>query len=405
MNENSNDLLHAPPGINFDCTACGACCQKWPIVVHDQDIARITALLPETPPEQIFQVLAPDQRQGLVYSHITRKRQDGRCVFLDASELCDLHAQFGADAKPIMCRIFPYSFIPTPSGIYVSLSFSSTGVRLNSGKPLTDQIPLLQERWQMQKKLMNISELVWQDPEMFLDQPINWSDYLAFEQTLLQIFSPADSANLPLLGLCADACSFVEQCQTVAPAFDQNIGIAEEFVDLILLEALLQYYFQPAAKGADDDLNSTWIIEQLKSSAVTERDFDDDNFLLSENNLKRCREFQLGNLDRNSEDLLKRFIYCRVFGKTYFGIGHSNLSVSTGFYNLIATVVIFRIYLKLVTIEKPDSVNDIFCMTSSFLESIERNRPSMQFSSRSATVLEYFFSDQNRIKRFLALAI
>lgn len=45
-----------------------------------------------------------------------RQTSQGRCVFLDETNLCRIHAQYGADAKPLICRQYPIVGVQTESG-------------------------------------------------------------------------------------------------------------------------------------------------------------------------------------------------------------------------------------------------------------------------------------------------
>src|SRR5205823_15073421 len=65
-------------------------------------------------------------------------RQDGGCVFLTAGNRCRLQERFGADAKPFVCRLFPFVLIPAGNHWRVGLRFSCPSAAANGGRPLAD---------------------------------------------------------------------------------------------------------------------------------------------------------------------------------------------------------------------------------------------------------------------------
>ena len=52
----------------------------------------------------------------------------GRCAALEPDEKCAIHAAHGGDAKPRACRIFPYTFIETPTEVRVGHVLPGTPV-------------------------------------------------------------------------------------------------------------------------------------------------------------------------------------------------------------------------------------------------------------------------------------
>lgn len=66
---------------------------------------------------------------------------EGHCVFLAERNLCGIHKEMGYEAKPEVCKIFPYLIIPTPDGVRVAASFYCTAVQRNHGQPLSGHRP------------------------------------------------------------------------------------------------------------------------------------------------------------------------------------------------------------------------------------------------------------------------
>jgi len=79
-----------------------------------------------------------------------RKRSNGACGFLTAEGRCAIHETLGERLKPIACRLFPFSFRPTPHEIVVSASFACPTVITNQGDAVSIQrgaLGALQAAW------------------------------------------------------------------------------------------------------------------------------------------------------------------------------------------------------------------------------------------------------------------
>jgi len=117
--------LHFLPGQRFDCSSCAKCCRSaWQVAVDEPSRKRMVELPVEN---------------GLVQASngawVTGKR-DGACAFLTERNLCGVHAELGAAAKPHTCRQFPFHYQDTPDGVYVGVSFYCTAVQRNEGRAL-----------------------------------------------------------------------------------------------------------------------------------------------------------------------------------------------------------------------------------------------------------------------------
>jgi lysine-N-methylase len=100
------------------------------------------------------------------------KRDDGACVYLGAENQCRIHERFGEGAKPLMCRLFPFGFLPVGDRVAVDVSFSCRAVSEERGLPLGERVPewnrLLVEpttvlsRFPFSRKYDVSGELLWE---------------------------------------------------------------------------------------------------------------------------------------------------------------------------------------------------------------------------------------------------
>ena len=95
--------------VRFRCECCTACCdQPWrtmiePDKVHALDAHDFTAY-----PQLAGQTLYYKDGSDSTGLYRLAKDEGTRCVFLDSDGLCIIHKELGPEAKPSMCRQFPF---------------------------------------------------------------------------------------------------------------------------------------------------------------------------------------------------------------------------------------------------------------------------------------------------------
>src|SRR5687767_11107061 len=119
-----------PEGISYNCQGCGQCCSGWSVGLTEQDWSRVKdidwgSLHPELAGRELF-VHRPAEYEAKTsrYPHYTKEREDGRCSFL-INNLCFIHGHLSEPEKPVVCQLFPYTFVATPTGVYAGLVYSS----------------------------------------------------------------------------------------------------------------------------------------------------------------------------------------------------------------------------------------------------------------------------------------
>lgn len=123
-----------PVAQNWDCRGCAACCRSYSIPVTADERKRIEA--------QNWDLGAPlfDAR-GTALNH----RPDGACVFLGDDNRCRIHAKFGAAAKPLACRVYPFLLVPAGDHWRVGLRYACPSAAANDGRPLDQHLPEVRE--------------------------------------------------------------------------------------------------------------------------------------------------------------------------------------------------------------------------------------------------------------------
>lgn len=129
-----------PETQNFTCHSCTHCCRTYIVTVTDEERERLLRLGWEEklnlPADKLFQrIEVGGGREKWRLEH----DESGACVFLSENGLCRIHAEFGENAKPMECQIYPFTFVQTGNRVRVNLRFACPSVAGNRGKPVSEQ--------------------------------------------------------------------------------------------------------------------------------------------------------------------------------------------------------------------------------------------------------------------------
>ena len=417
------DLLHIPEVINFDCTGCGNCCLQWPVPATADERQRIIDLSRELNLEskgQLFRRVEADviKNKSQRFQYTLEKKSDGRCIFLTDLNRCALHEQFGAQAKPGMCQLFPYTFTEAPDGFYASVSFASSGVLFNQGKALVDQRQHLSEQLALFQQLFPQLSLDWSKIQLADGLPIRWSHYLLIERDILSSLKKniEESTAQDQFDWSIVLLAISDLIASKVPADEdlerKNLIPSTNFTDLLLIRYLLHLYFpvdvfsdeteQPSIRALIEEFTQ----EKLDSPNVVSYSIGEFSPSLAE-----ICAIELTGLDKQSENLFARYIYARIFSKLYFGAGMAHFSLLSGYHHLVILIALMRIKLKtmvwLQLKQNPDQeIKPIdHLQVAEIVRSLERKLASFQHTTESATILQVLLESPSRFKRLMSLAI
>ncbi len=146
----SQPAFSFPASLRFECTRCGDCCRGWQILLGPGELERLSALdwnglvdaLVETNivdhVSSGFGGFGGSARSG---RRVLARRPDGACVFLGAENQCQIHEHFGGKTKPLVCRLFPFGFLPVGDRIAVDVSFACRSISALTGAPIRKRVP------------------------------------------------------------------------------------------------------------------------------------------------------------------------------------------------------------------------------------------------------------------------
>ena len=133
-------------GVRFTCKQCADCCKSFPVSLTEAEAERYDAR-DWTP---ILGVPGPAYRvirgtSGLPARYL-RRRSDGACIFLAEDNLCKIHGHYGEHDKPLVCRIFPYTFVPGDTAPTAGAFFTCTSVASGDGELLAGRRKTLEKQ-------------------------------------------------------------------------------------------------------------------------------------------------------------------------------------------------------------------------------------------------------------------
>lgn len=131
-----------PDNLRFECTRCGDCCRGWRILLGPGELERLSALDWNGRVDRLVETKIVEGVSSHRGSHnVLARRPDGACVFLGAENQCQIHEHFGGEAKPLVCRLFPFGFLPVGDRIAVDVSFACRSISAGIGAPVSDRVP------------------------------------------------------------------------------------------------------------------------------------------------------------------------------------------------------------------------------------------------------------------------
>jgi Fe-S-cluster containining protein len=129
-------VLHVRPGARFTCQADGLCCSDIHVLgpVEETELVALRPLAHrDHRGHRDYRIVG---RDASVDGWAFRVVDTGACPFLEANNLCRVHATLGPQLKPATCRLFPFYLVGTPTGVRVSTSHRCTCRSIGEREPL-----------------------------------------------------------------------------------------------------------------------------------------------------------------------------------------------------------------------------------------------------------------------------
>lgn len=201
MNPFSNKSLRVPDKVNFTCQNSGTCCSVFETIPADKHTVETINRVGE---ETLLSAAGKSTDKSILKvnegTDITISRDTcGQCSMYGSDQLCAIHKVAGKDAKPQVCKDFPYRFVETEGGVFVGLSFVCPTVRKNMGAALKDQEQKIAEHYTVAKSVLESPRRIMLNRRLAM----SWEDYVLLEQSFQDILDNAgEKLSVRVIACC-----------------------------------------------------------------------------------------------------------------------------------------------------------------------------------------------------------
>ena len=200
---------------NWDCHQTGTCCKEYQVPVTEEERRRIEgqgwANESDLQGVPLFRTYGPPWAR----QHHLNYRSDGSCVFLSAEGRCRIHERFGAAAKPLPCRLYPFVLVPAGDHYRVGVRFACPSAAENKGRALAAHDSELRDfaaQLERREGVAQAGGAKVPPPPLQRRQRVEWPDLLRFAEALQKLLrNRADRVErrlrkcLALANLCRQA--------------------------------------------------------------------------------------------------------------------------------------------------------------------------------------------------------
>jgi lysine-N-methylase len=179
---------------NWDCNGCTACCRQYHVSVNAEEMKRIEAQGWESEPDfQGIPLFVPVGSWLRGYSYRLEHRPGGACVFLGPDNRCRIHDRHGSAAKPLACRIYPYSLVPAGDHWKLGIRFACPSAAENLGQPLAEHLAEAREYAAQLEAESGTAAVSAPPPPLQGSQRVDWSDLARIISAISRLLAdPAD---------------------------------------------------------------------------------------------------------------------------------------------------------------------------------------------------------------------
>jgi lysine-N-methylase len=286
-------------------------------------------------------------------------RPEGGCVFLSEDNRCRIHERFGAEAKPLACRLFPFVLVPAGSHWRVGLRFACPSAADSKGRPLSVHENELVQLARAVERVEGVEAQTVPPPPLQHGQQVSWPDVLRFVQALLTLLEDRQDRLerrlrkcLALANLCRQARfdnisggRLVEFLNLVTQGLDAEVPADPAqlprpgWVGRVLFRQVLAIYLRkdrgekrgPATRSRLALLRAGWRFARGRGAVPRV------NGLLGETRFERA-EAAAGPLPLAAEDALARYYQVKVNSLQFCGPANFRMTLWDGLESLVLTL-------------------------------------------------------------------
>jgi len=192
----------------WDCHGCGHCCRGTVIPLDKDDLQKLAEQRWQEHPD--FQGVRTVVRESLLGGRrVLAKRPDGRCVFLNADGRCRIHELHGAEAKPAVCRMFPFQVVPLGNFAYLTPRRSCPSAAADDGRPAGEHIAALKKAGLIDR----FSPGRTRPPVIARGVRRSWPEFLAAADVLARLMTAPDFPLVRRVVHGLRFCELLGQCK------------------------------------------------------------------------------------------------------------------------------------------------------------------------------------------------
>ncbi len=197
-----------PIAEHWDCHGCSQCCRGTTVPLGTHDLQRLREQRWHDHPD--FRHVPTTRRANLWGTrYVLAKKADGSCVFLTPAGRCRIHELHGAEAKPLVCQMFPFQVVPSGPFAWITLRRSCPSAAADRGANLGPKVHQLKKSGLAAK--FTLARL--HPPVIARGVQRGWPEFLATAAVLTRLLT---DRHMPLVrrvihGL--EFCRLLEQCK------------------------------------------------------------------------------------------------------------------------------------------------------------------------------------------------
>ncbi|MCB9936641.1 MAG: YkgJ family cysteine cluster protein [Planctomycetaceae bacterium] len=191
----------------WDCASCGNCCRGSIIPLSDDDLARLNAQRWEECSD--FEGVQTVARPGWFAKRPQLgQRADGSCVFLMEDNRCRIHAEYGADAKPLVCQMYPLQLVPQEKRAILTLRRSCPSAAADQGSELQKHLSFVKQKAQQGELL----DKAIRAPAITRRYRGSWTEALIVAKAIERLLTDERYPLVRRLAHGVRFCALLEQC-------------------------------------------------------------------------------------------------------------------------------------------------------------------------------------------------
>ncbi len=246
-------LPYTSPGAGFACKSCNRCCSEdhllGPVTRDERDRMLMAFAQAGDDRGSDPSNFIPLPTSGSDPVYLLRPR-DGFCSYLGEDGLCRVHKLLGEEAKPAICRLFPYRAIKTPTGWDVGMSLlCSTVADADGPDPAPDARRTIQALQVITPHLREAPEEV----DLVDGLSVEWARYQSWERELLESINAGGDVRTAWLAGLRSFEALVEQARDEEEDDDLDLGAPMETEESLLTAESMEETIELAEPAAAAD--------------------------------------------------------------------------------------------------------------------------------------------------------